>query len=606
MVTSQDTFDDPVITSGKRVQIMTSIILNILGFGAGASFGIPNVLLSQLDPKVCWCDGTATDVCEGNITAPSVLYESSDLRFNQSMHYCQFTINCQKKALIANSGIIGLYFTLFLAVSTVSRFGKRVSLMIDCVLFLMGFGLMASATNIPMLCVAKVLLGYASLTSRASIQPFISEICDPAIRGTALTFNVVSHIMGQSLSILAASRFPNGWRYVSGVLGVWMIICFLSVMLWVHETPDWLLEDCRFEEATESLKFYKTDRNLLIGDDEKRKTINGEEKGYEDIVAMYREEWGEATRSVRSSDETPFRKIKGKLNNVVMKMKQPEVYKPFIFLSSILGLLELSGFAVMANFSIHLIEEYGYEEHKTFINASDFMVVIYLSRIPISFLAIPLLKKMRKRPLFLIVSIFLLIILTGIVVFTHYATSSITKENFQNVIGLQIVPLILFILFYAAFSFGSGSIPFAMMGELFPPNASVLGNTFVFIVSNSCAIIAIRTALAINENHGLEYVFLIPTGAVAASVIIAGIFMPETKGLSANEIRDIYGRSSVEIEVKVPYYHRLSSELAIESRKDIKRRQSVYLLSPEILHGIIEHEDIDSKLNIVRRTKSSP
>ena len=105
-------------------------------------------------------------------------------------------------------------------------------------------------------------------------------------------------------------------------------------------------------------------------------------------------------------DTTDIFKIKGKFNNVTMKMKQPEVYKPFIFLSSILGLLELSGFAVMANFSIHLIEEYGYEEHKTFINANDFMVFIYLSRIPISFLAIPLLKKMRKRPLFLIVSTF--------------------------------------------------------------------------------------------------------------------------------------------------------------------------------------------------------
>ena len=133
-----------------------------------------------------------------------------------------------------------------------------------------------------------------------------------------------------------------------------------------------------------------------------------------------------------------------------------------------------------------------------------------------------------------------------------------------------------------------------------------MGNTFVFIVSNSFAIIAIQTAFAIKEKHGLEYVFLIPTGAVAASIVIAGMFMPETKGLSPDGIREIYGISSVEIQVNVPYYHRLSSEIALKSRKKIKRRQSVYLLSPEILHGVIEYEEGNSEMDVVRRSKSCP
>ena len=37
-------------------------------------------------------------------------------------------------------------------------------------------------------------------------------------------------------------------------------------------------------------------------------------------------------------------------------MKRPEVYKPFLFLVILLGLLELSGFAVMANYSIILVK----------------------------------------------------------------------------------------------------------------------------------------------------------------------------------------------------------------------------------------------------------
>ena len=567
--------------SGKLVQIVISLLLNILAFGTGASYGIPNVILTQLDPKVC----------ETNATSELAQKQSSDMMLNQSMHYCPFTISSEQKSLVANSATIGLYFTVLFAVTTVSRYGKRVSLMIDCILSLIGFGLMASAVNVPMLYMAKFLLGYVGLTSRASIQPFISEICTPALRGVTISFYVVFYIMGQGFSILAANHFVRGWRYVSGMLVVLMIICFIALLLWVHESPDWLLEKCRFDEATKSLEFYKIDRKILIDDDEKRKTMTGEDKSYAEIVTMYQEEASKAKKSTETCTKKLIIKVKENSKSVVTKFKQPEVYKPLILLTTILGLLELSGFAVMANFSIVLMEEYGYEEHKTFMNASDIMVIIYLCRIPISFLAMPLLKKMQKRPLYLVVSTSLLVILIGIILFTWYV-QSITKEEFQQSTGLQIIPLILFILFYSTFSFGSGNIPFGLMGELFPPNASTLANTTVFILSNILGFIAIQTALVINETHGLLYVFIMPAGAVAGSIIIAAIFMPETQGLSLDEIRKIYGKSDVKPEEKLPYYHQLRSDLVVDLKKKIKQRQSVYVLSPEVLHGSIEKEYI--------------
>ena len=76
--------------------------------------------------------------------------------------------------------------------------------------------------------------------------------------------------------------------------------------------------------------------------------------------------------------------------------------------------------------------------------------------------------------------------------------------------------------------------------------------------------------LVINETHGLLYVFVMPAGAVAASTIIAAIFMPETQGLSLDEIRKIYGKSDVKLDEKVPYYHQLRSDLVVDLKKKIK------------------------------------
>ena len=53
----------------------------------------------------------------------------------------------------------------------------------------------------------------------------------------------------------------------------------------------------------------------------------------------------------------PFRdKASAKKAWILNVIKKPEVYKPFAILTIIFGLLELSGFAVLANYSIVLVK----------------------------------------------------------------------------------------------------------------------------------------------------------------------------------------------------------------------------------------------------------
>ena len=78
-----------------------------------------------------------------------------------------------------------------------------------------------------------------------------------------------------------------GWRIVSGFFGALMIACFIGIMF-IHETPEWLLETRSFERAIKALEFYKTDKKLLVTSDTRRKSMVGEERTYKDLVKMYR------------------------------------------------------------------------------------------------------------------------------------------------------------------------------------------------------------------------------------------------------------------------------------------------------------------------------
>ena len=92
-------------------------------------------------------------------------------------------------------------------------------------------------------------------------------------------------ISGQALGMLASAHL--GWRYVSGVCAALMIICLVGIFF-IHESPEWLLENRKFERAVKALKFYKTDKKLLVTDDNKRTSKVGDDRSYEELVKLYR------------------------------------------------------------------------------------------------------------------------------------------------------------------------------------------------------------------------------------------------------------------------------------------------------------------------------
>ena len=49
-----------------------------------------------------------------------------------------------------------------------------------------------------------------------------------------------------------------------------------------------------------------------------------------------------------------------------------------------------------------------------------------------------------------------------------------------------------------------------------------------------------KTVETINDNCGVQYVFVIPVIAIFLSGIFAAVFMPETHGLDLIEIRKLY------------------------------------------------------------------
>ena len=88
-------------------------------------------------------------------------------------------------------------------------------------------------------------------------------------------------------------------------------------------------------------------------------------------------------------------------------------------------------------YGLHTIyfQSYGYGS-KTFVTPETMMTIITLIRIPMSFLAMPVLTKFKRRPLYLSVCFFLVVTMSGIIAFTHLVeTGGLKKTTLQGSIG---------------------------------------------------------------------------------------------------------------------------------------------------------------------------
>ena len=71
--------------------------------------------------------------------------------------------------------------------------------------------------------------------------------------------------------------------------------------------------------------------------------------------------------------------------------------------------------------------------------------------------------------------------------------------------------------------------------------------SMIFVLVNTLELAAVKTALLVCEQLGLQYMFLIPAMAISASAVFAERFMPETHGLKLEEIRNLFLENSEKV-----------------------------------------------------------
>lgn len=420
----------------------------------------------------------------------------------------RFELGPAAEGWFVSSALLGCILGVALAGELSDRLGRKRMLLSAAFLFLISAAGTASAPAFNLLILARM-LGGAGVGVASIIAPlYISEISPAQFRGRMVTFYQLAvtagillayltnagllqlsvNLKGQDLgSILNSILLKDVWRSMLG-LGIVPSLIFFTGVLFVPESPRWLIQKGRTGEATRILTRI-TDSDQAILD---TRLIAG---------------------AMQEAESSSFREL-----------FTPKLRKPLL-----LGLLlplfsQFSGINAVIYYGPRILNDAGIP-----IGSALFGQILFgLANVLFTLVAIWKVDSMGRRPLYLGGSIGAAIALgaTGICFATGHTS------NFSLVSSI--------ILFLACFAFSIGPLKFVIATEIFPTalRGRAMGLS-ILVMWIADAIVGQLTPVLLGS-IGAAWTFWFFSACCLLSFVVVYLLLPETKGKTLEEIDGLW------------------------------------------------------------------
>ncbi|CAH9076961.1 unnamed protein product [Cuscuta europaea] len=162
------------------------------------------------------------------------------------------------EGLIVAMSLIGATFITTFSGPVSDSLGRRPMLIISSVLYFLSGLVMLWAPNVYVLLLARLLDGFGVGLAVTLVPVYISETAPPDIRGFLNTFPQFTGSVGMFLSYcmvfgMSLKDLPS-WRLMLGVLSIPSLLYFLLTILYLPESPRWLVSKGKMKEAKKVLQ----------------------------------------------------------------------------------------------------------------------------------------------------------------------------------------------------------------------------------------------------------------------------------------------------------------------------------------------------------------
>lgn len=412
-----------------------------------------------------------------------------------------------KQCIPLDTKLIGLITSIFsigglvgsLYVGNFSeRWGRKKAILLHCVFYTIGSTLNGISNSYYMLLVGRFTAGIGAGMAIVLTSLYINEISPPDYKGFLGSMNQVSINCGILSTQLLALKWcnDNNWRLLLFTGAFLSITTFILALLYVDESPMWLLNNGKPGKAFEVL----------------HKLRGGEYINARNEVNSWKGLNAESDHLLNEEGEDL---VHNRSVNLETYLKSPEYYNSKLVATGILVLQQFSGVNSIIFYGVSVLVTL-FPTHAIGINC-----LISVVNAVVTFSSAPLVDRLGRKPL----------LLTSVSVM-GFAVSLMAIGIISSSPIICIVGTFTYITFFAI---GLGPIPFLLVGEVTQPEAKASAQSWGTTM-NWLATFVVGFLFPILKNswigNGVYFIFAL---MCFFSFGFIKMYIPETKGTTSYE-----------------------------------------------------------------------
>ncbi|KAI4380694.1 hypothetical protein MLD38_006857 [Melastoma candidum] len=419
----------------------------------------------------------------------------------------------QVEVLVGSLNVVSLIGSLA-AGWTSDRIGRRYTITLAALTFLVGAILMGLAPSFPVLMVGRVVAGigvgyaltiapvYAAELSPATTRGFLSSLPEVFIN-VGILLGYVSNYM------LAGLPGDVSWRVMLGLAAFPSLAIVVGVMA-MPESPRWLVMQGRTAEAKGVLA--KTlDGDLAEAESRLNEIIKAANLGDSslDLAEQRRGVWEE-----------------------LLWRPSPPVRRILIAAVGVNFFMQASGNDAVVYYSPEVLRDAGIDSKQQLVGVT---IIMGIAKVVFAFISAIFLDRFGRRPLLILGSAGMTVSLAGLGVGSKFLGS--TGSNPPWAIALFIATLCADVSF---FSIGLGPIAWVYSSEIFPTRLRAQGTSLAIAVNRMVSGVVAMSFLSATRAMTFGGTFFVLAGIMCVASAFIYFFIPETKGKNLEEIWDLF------------------------------------------------------------------
>ncbi|KAL6191167.1 hypothetical protein ACLB2K_037558 [Fragaria x ananassa] len=415
-----------------------------------------------------------------------------------SGNYCKY--DNQGLQMFTSSLYLAALIATFFASYTTKALGRKMTMLIAGILFLVGTGFNAAAINLAMLIIGRLLLGCGVGFANQAIPLFLSEVAPTRIRGALnilFQLNITIGILVANLINYGTSKLTTGygWRISLGLAGVPALLLTVGSLI-VVDTPSSLIERGKLEQGKAVLR--------------RIRGVNNVEPEYLEIV--------EANRAA-AEIKNPFQNLLKRRN------------RPTLVIAMMMQIFQqFTGINAIMFYAPVLFQTLGFKSDASLYSAVITGLVNVLSTV----VSVVLVDKAGRRMLLIEAGLQMILSQMGVAIIMGLKVKDFTN-NLGH--GLGILVLILVCSFVASFAWSWGPLGWLIPSETFAVEARSAGQS-IAVFTNMLFTFVIAQAFLSMLCHMKAGIFVFFSAWVLVMTLFTIFLIPETKNIPLDEMTE--------------------------------------------------------------------